>query len=131
MLIISTIFILILRYKSNSSYFNEYVTNNYGSSNDDSLNSTQISHVIKDIQNLSMNTNHFHYISHKDRVNGNLLSKKDNKFLETLSKDSGLQSNGDVDSGKFQLVIQIYILISEINDYFFLLKIILLILLYN
>jgi CLIP-associating protein 1/2 len=91
-------------YKSN--FFSDYINGNASSSNDDSINSgIQLSHVIKDIQNLNMNTqnnHHFNYLTtnnnnnNKDRLNSN---KNDtNKMLDTLSKDSGLQSNGDVDS---------------------------------
>ncbi len=70
------------RGKSGSSYFNE-----------DSLNSgSQFSHVVKNIQSLNLN-NGFDYST--------LNSKKDLniKGIDTLSKDSGVQSNGDVDSG--------------------------------
>ena len=107
------------RYKAPSStsrYLHDYVNsmsnnngnNGNGSSNDDSMNS--ISHVIKDIQNLSMNSgNHYHYLNHKTNGNGlktsglnakNLNGGNTNAKLglDTLSKDSGVQSNGDVDS---------------------------------
>lgn len=83
------------KYKQ-ANYFNEYITN-IGSLNDDASTS-QLSHVIKDIQNLNMSSNsHYHYLNHKDRggLNKNELNIK---TLDTLSKDSGVQSNGDVDS---------------------------------
>lgn len=84
------------KYKVSPNYFNEYITN-MGNGHDDS--SSQLSHVIKDIQSLNMSNNsHYHYLNHKDR-NG-VLNKNDLniKTLDTLSKDSGVQSNGDVDS---------------------------------
>lgn len=102
------------KYKTSTSttrYLHDYVNsisnNGNGSSNDDSLNSgSQLSHVIKDIQNLSVNSsNHYHYMN-KERNgkinlngktgNGNAINMK--LGLDTLSKDSGVQSNGDVDS---------------------------------
>ena len=53
---------------------------------------------------------HYNYLSHKDRMvemnSGNLLLSKNElniKTMETFSKDSGVQSNGDVDSGKYFL----------------------------
>lgn len=87
------------KYKSGTRYFNEYLNNistsNGNGSNDDSLNSG--SQLIKDIQNLNISSNnHYHLLTHKDRLNGNL--NKNNAKLDTLSKDSGVQSNGDVDS---------------------------------
>lgn len=90
-------------YKSN--FLNDYINGNASSSNDDSINSgIQLSHVIKDIQNLNMSTqnnHHFNYLTtnnsnNKERLNSN--KNDNNKMLDTLSKDSGLQSNGDVDS---------------------------------
>ncbi|CAF0708573.1 unnamed protein product [Brachionus calyciflorus] len=66
---IPTSYSTLTKFKPASQFFNDYLTEN----------STQLSHVIKDIQNLNMNTN---------------FSKK----LDTLSKDSGMQSNPDVDS---------------------------------
>ena len=69
--------------------------------------SSQLSHVIKDIQNLNISST-YHYLNHKERnssntSSGGLLNVKNElnkKLLDTLSKDSGVQSNGDVDSGK-------------------------------
>lgn len=93
------------RYKQSPNYFNEYITSmGNGHGIDESSSSSQLSHVIKDIQNLNMSSNnHYHYLNHhKDRLNGNnlVLNKNDLniKTLDTLSKDSGVQSNGDVDS---------------------------------
>ena len=57
--------------KPASQFFAEYMNEN----------SAQLSHVIKDIQNLNMNTNFYKP-----------------KKLDTLSKDSGVQSNVDADS---------------------------------
>ncbi len=105
------------KYKTSTSttrflhdYVNSISNNGNGSSNDDSLNSgSQLSHVIKDIQNLSMNSsNHYHYLN-KDRLNvngklgglngkGSMGNGNMKLGLDTLSKDSGVQSNGDVDS---------------------------------
>ena len=83
--------------KSGANYFNEYTN---GSSNDDSLNSgNQFSHVIKNIQNLNINNSNHYDLYHKDRLNGILNKDLIVKGLDTLSKDSGVQSNGDVDSG--------------------------------
>lgn len=72
-------------------------------SNDDSI--SQFSHVIKNIENLNMSSNNYHFLNHKDRLNGGNLALNKNdlniKTLDTLSKDSGVQSNGDVDSGNY------------------------------
>lgn len=97
-----------LEYMSKTSYLNDYVNNlgNGGAGDDNqtvssgSSSGLQLSHVIKDIQNLSMHSNFNAYLStngKETRVNVNVgVSKND----EILSKDSGVQSNGDVDSGK-------------------------------
>ncbi len=96
----------IFRYKQSPNYFNDYIANiGIGHSNDDS-SSSQLSHVIKDIQNLNMSSNsHYPYLSSKDKLNcGNLALNKNElniKTLDTLSKDSGVQSNGDLDSGNY------------------------------
>jgi CLIP-associating protein 1/2 len=108
-------------------YLHDYVNsistqNSNGSSNDDSINSgSQLRHVIKDIETFSItSTNHYHYLNQKDRLNSinnnnnNGVTNKSlqqlqqqqqqksnvnsNLKLDTLSKDSGVQSNGDVDS---------------------------------
>ena len=74
-----------IEYMSKASYLNDYVNNIGNVSEGSSANSgAQFSHVIKDIENLNLNSN-YHY---------NKLSKND----EILSKDSGVQSNGDIDS---------------------------------
>lgn len=84
---------------SEKNYYNDYIN---GSSNDDSMNSgSQFSHVVKNIQSLNINSAHFDYLSHKGGLSANLIKKELNiKGIDTLSKDSGVQSNGDVDSGK-------------------------------
>lgn len=95
-------FTLDLRFKT-SAYLNEYLTSNMPSTDDPALTSSQLSHVIKDIQSLNMSSTYHYLVQHKERtsnggvsVGGMGLNKK---LLDTLSKDSGVQSNGDVDSG--------------------------------
>lgn len=81
------------RNKHGNTYLNDYINGNV---NDESLNSgSQFSHVVKNIQSLNIN-NGYDYLNHKVNLN----SKKDLniKGIDTLSKDSGVQSNGDVDS---------------------------------
>jgi hypothetical protein len=88
---------------------NNYVNNLNSSQVDDTSgganSGAQLSHVIKDIQNLNMNTN-YHYLPNGKHHRG---MKND----EILSKDSGVQSNGDLDSGLY-LVLK--------NSFFFLLN---------
>lgn len=78
--------------QGNNSYSSYSMKSGGNYYNEDSLNSgSQFSHVVKNIQNLNLN-NGFDYST--------LNSKKDLniKGIDTLSKDSGVQSNGDVDS---------------------------------
>ena len=88
---------------------NNYVNNLNSSQVDDTSgganSGAQLSHVIKDIQNLNMNTN-YHYLPNGKHHRG---MKND----EILSKDSGVQSNGDLDSGLY-LVLK--------NSFFFSIK---------
>lgn len=93
--------------------FNPFV-NDYLQSDDTTMTSAQLSGVIKDIQSLNLNTNYHYLTHHKDRNSGgggvgggsggllNVGNKGElnKRLLDTLSKDSGVQSNGDVDSGK-------------------------------
>lgn len=107
------------RFKTNT-YLNEYIHSN-PSQGDDQMNmlnpSAQISHVVNDIQNLNIkpSSSNYHYSTQRsvaDRLNvagggmkgvggGDHLNKK---LLDTLSKDSGVQSNGDVDSGIYKII---------------------------
>lgn len=94
----------LLRFKTNV-YLNDYLGANIQPEDQlQATTSSQLSHVIKDIQNLNI-TSTYHYLNHKERVSsggtsGGLLNvKSDNKkLMDTASKDSGVQSNGDVDS---------------------------------
>lgn len=94
------------KYKSTTSpgYFNEYINsingngyNNGSSSSRTDDSGTQLSHVIKDIQNLNMSSNSHHLLHTNGTTNGNY-GYKNEKLIDTMSKDSGVQSNGDVDS---------------------------------
>jgi hypothetical protein len=77
---------------SKASYLNNYVNNL--NTNGDVVGGTQLNNVINDIHNLNMNANYQNFLSIK--------GKND----EILSKDSGVQSNGDIDSGMFLIFLK-------------------------
>jgi hypothetical protein len=105
------VFLLNIRYKSTNSFlYNDYISNING--NEDA--GSQLSHVIKDIQSLNLSNslssaNANGYYLNKERLNGLSPSTKNDAKLDTLSKDSGVQSNGDVDSGN--RIVSFYLII--------------------
>jgi CLIP-associating protein 1/2 len=89
-----------IEYESKATFMNNYVNNLNSSQVADETSGgansgAQLSHVIKDIQNLNMNTN-YHYLP---SGGGKHHHHRGMKNDEILSKDSGVQSNGDLDSG--------------------------------
>ncbi len=73
-----------------NQFFNDYINGG-----DDSQ---QFSHVVKNIQSLNINNGNqcFDYLGLKGNLNN--MKNLNIKGIDTLSKDSGVQSNGDVDS---------------------------------
>jgi CLIP-associating protein 1/2 len=109
-----------VEYESKVSYLNTYVNNlNTSNMGDDASDSAcggsgaQFSHVVKDIQNLNLNANYQFLSANAKHLHRGM------KNDEILSKDSGVQSNGDLDSGKSFSIFNCFLTIMNLFSLIF------------